>query len=82
MMLAGLAAGIGHLLLTVAFRYAPASLLAPLDYTTLVWATFYGWAVFGALPASRVVAGMALIVGAGLFIIWRASDARVPTVAT
>ena len=72
MLLAGAAAGIGHLFLTVAFRYAPASLLAPLDYTALVWATFYGWALFGVLPGPLVVAGMALIVGSGLFIIWRA----------
>ncbi len=72
MLLAGAAAGLGHLALTIAFRYAPASLLAPLDYTALVWATFYGWALFGVLPGPLVVTGMALIVGSGLFIIWRA----------
>jgi drug/metabolite transporter (DMT)-like permease len=75
MALTGLAAGVGHLLLTVAFRHAPASLLAPLDYTALIWAIGYGWLLFGTLPDRTVLAGMALIVGAGLFIVWRARRA-------
>lgn len=67
----GLAAGGAHLLLTYAFKYAPPSVLAPLDYTALVWAVVLGYALFGQLPDAASYAGMALIVAAGLVIISR-----------
>ncbi|MDX2222946.1 MAG: DMT family transporter [Rhodospirillaceae bacterium] len=68
---AGLTAGVGHLLLTYAFRMAPSSVLAPLDYTGLVWAVGFGFFLFGDWPVPATWAGMALIVAAGLFVIWR-----------
>lgn len=67
----GVTAGLAHLLLTYAFRYAPPSVLAPLEYTALVWATVFGFVVFGHLPAALTWAGAALIVGAGLVVIYR-----------
>ena len=72
----GVCAGVGHLLLTIAFRYAPASVLAPLDYTALIWAVIFGFVLFGTLPDRWVVGGMALIVGAGLVIVWREAVAK------
>ncbi|MBL8628657.1 MAG: DMT family transporter [Rhodospirillaceae bacterium] len=71
MALTGLCAGIGHLLLTFAFRYAPPSVLAPFDYTALVWAALFGWLLFNQLPDQTAMAGMSLIVAAGLIIIYR-----------
>jgi drug/metabolite transporter (DMT)-like permease len=67
----GFLGGIGHLLLTVSFRLAPASVVAPFDYTTILWAFILGYAVFGEVPAPVVFAGAAAVIAAGLFVIWR-----------
>lgn len=64
----GCLGGGGHFLLTRAFREAPASLLAPLVYTQLPWATLAGWLVFGNLPGLLATGGMAVICAAGLLI--------------
>jgi drug/metabolite transporter (DMT)-like permease len=77
----GTAAGLGHLLLTYAFKYASPSVLAPLDYTALVWATVFGYVLFAQLPDATAWLGMALIVAAGLVVIYRealASRAAAP----
>lgn len=70
---AGIGAALSHLGITLAARWAPASLLAPLDYIPLVWSTIAGYLVFGDLPDQATVAGAALIVAAGLFIAYRES---------
>ena len=62
--LGGLATA-GHFLFTAAYREAPASLLAPVNYLHLVWAGGLGWLVFGHLPDGWALAGMALVAGAG-----------------
>jgi len=78
----GTAAGLGHLLLTYAFRYASPSVLAPLDYTALVWATVFGYVLFAQLPDVTAWLGMALIVAAGLIVIYReALASRAPAAA-
>ena len=41
---AGLIGGLAHIVLTSSYRYAPASLVAPLDYTTMIWAFVFGYA--------------------------------------
>lgn len=69
----GLFGGVGHLLLTLAFREAPASFLSPLVYTQLVWATALGYLVFGHVPGTRALFGVLVVVAAGLLIAW---DAR------
>jgi drug/metabolite transporter (DMT)-like permease len=72
MMLAmGLLGGIAHTLIIFAFRYASASLLAPYNYTLLVWATFYGWILFNEFPDLRTSIGAAVIVAAGLYVWYR-----------
>jgi len=71
MAIAGLCAGFGHLLLTLAFRYAPPSILAPLDYTALIWAISMGYLFFSELPDRSSVTGMVLITIAGLAIVFR-----------
>ncbi len=60
----------GHLLLTSAFARAPASRLAPIEYTALVWASLLGFAVFGEVPLPTTYAGALLIV-AGAFAVSR-----------
>ncbi len=57
--------------LTQSFRYADASVIAPFDYVSMVWAIAIGWFLFGQLPAPVVVLGAFIVVGAGIFVIWR-----------
>src|SRR5690606_795161 len=64
----GLLGGLGHFLFTAAFRDAPASLLAPLNYAQLLWAGLLGWLVFGHVPGAVSLAGMAIIVASGLLV--------------
>ena len=53
------------------YRWAPASLIAPFDYTSMLWAFVLGYLVFGEVPTVFVFLGAAIIAGAGLFVIWR-----------
>ena len=67
----GVLGGLAHILLTESYRYAPASVIAPFDYTTMVWAFVLGYALFGEVPTKYVFIGATIIAGAGLFVIWR-----------
>jgi drug/metabolite transporter (DMT)-like permease len=67
----GVLGGLSHLLLTESYRYAPASVVAPFDYTAMIWAFLFGFALFGELPSAFVFVGAAIVVASGLFIIWR-----------
>jgi drug/metabolite transporter (DMT)-like permease len=69
-------ATVGHLLLTSAYREAPASTLAPVNYMHLGFATVLGWLVFRQIPDMPGFAGMALIAVAGLLAAWKASRVR------
>ena len=66
----GLFGGTGHFLLTLAFREAPASLLSPLVYTQLAWAGLLGFAIFGDVPTTTSLAGVAIVATAGLLLAW------------
>ena len=70
LLLLGLLAGFGHWLLISAFLAAPASMVAPFTYLQMIWATLYGYLVFGQLPDGISAVGMAIIVasGVGLFL--------------
>jgi drug/metabolite transporter (DMT)-like permease len=67
----GFLGGTGHILLTESYRYASASMLAPFDYTSMIWALVLGYVLFGEMPTVMIVLGSAIIAGAGLFVIWR-----------
>jgi drug/metabolite transporter (DMT)-like permease len=64
----GLLGGIGHGLLVLAFARAPASLLAPMSYTQLIWATVSGVLVFGDWPDLTTLAGAAVIALGGVMV--------------
>ena len=66
-------ATVGHLLLTSAYREAPASTLAPVNYLHIAFATCLGWLAFRQLPDALAFTGMGLIATAGLLAAWRAS---------
>jgi drug/metabolite transporter (DMT)-like permease len=62
----GLAATLGHYLFTAAFRIAPASVLAPVNYLHIFFAGIVGWIVFEHVPSQTSLVGMALVVVAGV----------------
>jgi drug/metabolite transporter (DMT)-like permease len=68
LLLLGASAGLGHWLIISAYLLAPASLLTPFMYLQLIWATTYGYLVFGQLPDGWSAAGMAVIVASGLLL--------------
>lgn len=63
----GLLGGITQILMTLSLRYAEASLLAPFDYTTLLWSVAVGYLFLGNLPESTTVIGAILVVLGGLY---------------
>ncbi|MCC6982105.1 MAG: DMT family transporter [Bauldia sp.] len=67
----GIFGGIGQVLMTTSYRYADASVLAPFDYTSMLWAVLASLIVFSTVPTPVVLIGSAVIIGAGLFVIWR-----------
>ena len=62
---------VGHLCLIKAFQAAPASVVAPFSYSSLVWATLFGFIVWGDVPIWTTLLGAALIIGSGLYIYLR-----------
>lgn len=67
----GLTGALGQLCLTASYRYGVPSLLAPFEYSSLIWAFILGYAVFGEIPTVFVIAGSIVVTAAGLFTIWR-----------
>ena len=67
----GVMGGIGQITLTQSFRYAEASVIAPFDYISMIWAIAVGWFLFGELPQNMVILGATIVVAAGIFVIWR-----------
>lgn len=72
----GALATIGHVLFTSAYREAPASLLAPVNYMHLVWAGILGWLVFGHMPDALSMLGMGLVAAAGVAVALRSQFAK------
>ena len=68
----GVLATVGPFLFTAAYREAPASLLAPVNYLHLVWAAALGAVVFGHIPDRVTLVGMAMVAGAGVAVALRA----------
>jgi drug/metabolite transporter (DMT)-like permease len=69
--LSGLLIGCGHYLQIEAFRQAEAAMVVPFRYTALLWATVFGWLVFGDLPTVATLIGASLVIASGLFILYR-----------
>lgn len=67
----GLFGGLGQILLTESYRHADTSIIAPFEYTSMIWALLIGWAVFGDLPALTVITGGLIVAATGLLIVWR-----------
>jgi len=62
---------VAHLAITQAYRIAPPPVLAPFDYTTLVWALLWGWIFWNEWPGWITLAGALVVVSAGLYVVYR-----------
>jgi drug/metabolite transporter (DMT)-like permease len=69
--LLGVVAMLAHVLVAQAFRVAPASIVAPFNYTLIVWAAVFGWLFFGEWPDGWMIFGAVVIVASGLYLLWR-----------
>ena len=67
----GILGGFGQIFLTSSYREADASLVAPFDYASIIFALGIGWYVFGEMPTLTMLSGAAVVIGSGILIIWR-----------
>jgi drug/metabolite transporter (DMT)-like permease len=79
LVLGGIVGGVGQLLLTEAIRVAPVGVVAPFDYTQLVWATGLGFLVWGETPKPATIAGALIVAASGLYILHRELVRHRPT---
>lgn len=68
---AGICGGIGQILMTESYRHADISTIAPFEYTSMILGIISGYLFFGDLPTVNMIVGGLIVVGAGIFIIWR-----------
>ena len=71
LIIGGLIGGVGQLFLTEAIRVAPIGVVAPFDYTQLIWATILGFLIWGELPHMATLAGAAVVAASGIYILHR-----------
>jgi drug/metabolite transporter (DMT)-like permease len=77
----GVMNGVGQYWWTRALHLAPASAVSPFYYFMLVWAVILGFLFWGDVPTLGLLVGSSIVVGSGLFLLWResgAADARSP----
>ena len=67
----GLLGGVGQILMTSSYRYADAATLASFDYVSMIWGLAFGFLIFGEVPTHSVILGGAIVIVAGIFIIYR-----------
>jgi drug/metabolite transporter (DMT)-like permease len=77
----GIAGGLGHYLLAQAPRFAPASTITPFIYSQILYMVLLGYLVFGDVPRPAVVVGALIVVGSGLYLVWRERGIAAPAAA-
>lgn len=71
LVLAGILGGIGQILMTTGYSHADASVIAPFEYTSMIWALLIGYFLFGDAPTLSIVLGGLIVAATGVFIVWR-----------
>jgi S-adenosylmethionine uptake transporter len=71
LLLLGVGAAACFLMITRALGLAPASLLAPFQYSAILWAGIFGWIIWQDAPTPRIILGNAILIGSGLFVFYR-----------
>lgn len=67
----GITGGFAQIMMSQALRHAPVSTLVPFDYTQILWAGLLAWMLWDELPGHDTLVGAAIIIGSGLYIIYR-----------
>jgi drug/metabolite transporter (DMT)-like permease len=81
LVLVGLIGGLSQLLMTYAYRHAPASTLAPFGYVSILWSTVLGYLIWSELPGPRIMVGATIVITSGLYIIYRETRQRSQVIA-
>lgn len=71
LVLAGLIGGIAQIMVTSAYRFGGASMLAPFDYASMIFASVIGYVAFDEVPTGPILIGASLVITGGVLIIWR-----------
>jgi len=69
--LMGVLGGLGHYLLALAHRYAPATVIAPFLYQQVFYMALFGYLVFGDMPSAAVWTGAGIVIASGLYLFYR-----------
>ena len=71
----GLIGACGSFLLTQAYRLAEANIVTPFEYVSILFGTLFGWWIWNEVPTTTTIAGIVLIIGAGLYVLRGKPDA-------
>lgn len=71
LVLSGLSGGLAQILVTESYRHADTSAVAPFEYTSMLFGIMIGYVLFDEVPTLAVLAGGAIVIAAGLLLIWR-----------
>jgi drug/metabolite transporter (DMT)-like permease len=71
LMMTGVLGSLGHFFLIAGHKLAPASVLSPFIYTQLIWVVILGYLVFDHVPNGWTLAGAAMVIGSGLYVLYR-----------
>ncbi|NIA70287.1 DMT family transporter [Pelagibius litoralis] len=74
----GLLGGIGQIFMTFAFKHGDVAVVAPFEYTAILWATLLGFVFWGEIPGLNIWVGVAVVMLSGLFILFREANLKLP----
>ncbi len=76
LVMTGLVGGSAQLFMTRAYTLAPAAVIAPFNYASIIWAALFGWLLWHEVPDWHVIAGAAIVVASGCYILHRETVKR------
>lgn len=76
LLMIGVLGGMSTILINAAFRVAPSAVLAPMDYSGMIWAVLFGFAIWGNVPDSVTINGAVIIAASGLYVLHREAAAK------
>lgn len=68
---AGLSGAAAQWLYSTAFRNAPAAIVSVFNYSSIIWATLFGWVIWNDVPLPTVIAGATIVIASNVLVIWR-----------